>query len=183
MFVALAGTDTQYLIDMLEEMFGEDPLVDPEELLTGDVKAKFDAAHAEEAVIAQTAGDPDPATKTILYPKSLPIAPDFGLDPKLFPENIVHTEKSAKSGKMVDKFYYRCCVCKDHSSQNRPSMCTYTCKCLNVKLGCPLCPVTYDAADSLHNHIVKVHGGTLDPMGQCEAEAAVASLASTSKME
>ena len=77
MFIALAGTDTQYLIDMLEEMFGEGPLVDPEELLVGDVKAKFDATHAEEAAIAQTAGDPDPATKTILYPKSLPIAPDL----------------------------------------------------------------------------------------------------------
>ena len=102
----MAGTDTQYLIDMLEEMFGEGPLIDPEELLTGDVKAKFVATHAKEAVIVQTAGDPDPATKTILYPKSLPIAPDFRLDPELFPENIVHTLKSAKSGKMVDKFYY-----------------------------------------------------------------------------
>ena len=97
MFVALAGTDTQYLIDMLEEMFGEGPLVDPEELLAGDVKAKFNATHAKETVIAQTAGYLDPATKTILYPKSLPIAPDFGLDPELFPENIVRTEKSAKS--------------------------------------------------------------------------------------
>ena len=73
MFVALAGTDTQYFIDMLEEMFGEGPLIDPEELLTGDVKAKFNATHAEEAIIAQTAGDLDPATKTILYPKSLPL--------------------------------------------------------------------------------------------------------------
>ena len=164
MFIALAGTDTQYLIDVLEEMFREGPLIDPEELLTGDVKAKLDAAHAEEAVIVQTARDPDPTTKTILYPKSLPITPDFGLDPELFPENIVHTEKGAKSGKMVDKFHYRCCVCKDHSSQNRPSMCTHTCKYVNIKLGCPLCPVTYDAANSLHNHIVKVHGGTLDPM-------------------
>ena len=164
MFIALAGTDTQYLIDMLEEMFGEGPLVDPEELLTGDVKAKFDATHAEEAAIAQTVRDPDPTTKTILYPKSLPIAPDFGLDfgLNLLPENIICTEKSATSGKMVDKFYYQCCVCKDHSSQNRPSMCTHTCKCLNVKLGCSLCPVTYDATDSLQNHIVKIHGGTLD---------------------
>ena len=183
MFIALAETDTQYLIDMLEEMFGEGPLIDPEELLTGDVNAKFDAAHAKEAIIAQTAGDLDPATKTILYPKSLPLAPDFGLDPEFFPENIVRTEKSTKSGKMVSKFYYRCCVCKDHSSQNRPGMCTHTRKCLNIKLGCPLCPVTYDATNSLHNHIVKVHGSTLDPMGQCEAEAAVVSLASTSKME
>ena len=183
MFVALAGTDTQYLIDMLEEIFGEGPLVDPEELLTGDVKAKFNATHAEEAAVAQTTGNLDPATKTILYPRSLPLAPDFGLDPEFFPENVICTEKSAKSGKMVDKFYYHCRVCKDHSSQNRLSMCTHTCKCLNIKLGCPLCPVTYDAADSLHNHIVKVHGSTLDPMGQCEAKATVAGLASTSKME
>ena len=106
MFIALVGTDTQYLIDMLEEMFRKGPPIDPEELLTGDVIAKFDAAHAEEAVMAQTAGDPDPVTKTILYPKSLPTAPNFRLDPELFPENIVHTEKSTKSGKMVDKFYY-----------------------------------------------------------------------------
>ena len=46
-----------------------------------------------------------------------------------------------------------------------------------------MCLVTYDATDSLHNHIVKVHGGTLDSMAQCEAEAVAASLASTSKME
>ena len=183
MFIALAGTDTQYLIDMLEEMVREGPLVDPEELLTGDVKAKFDAAHAKEATVAQITEDLDPHIKTILYPKSLPLAPDFGLDPEFFPENIVRTEKSAKSSKMVDKFYYRCHVCKDHSSQNRLSMYIHTCKCLNIKLGCPLCPVTYDAANSLHNHIVKVHGSTLDPVGQHEAEATVASLASTSKME
>ena len=183
MFVVLAGMDTQYLIDMPEEMFGEGPLVEPEELFTGDMKAKFDAAHSEEVTIAQTAKDPDPATKTILYPKTLTITPNFGLDPKLFPENIVCTEKSAKSGKIVDEFYYRCHICKDHSSQNRPSMCTHTCKGLNIKLGCPLCSVTYDDADFLQNHIVKVHTGTLDPAGQCEAKSVIARPASTSKME
>ena len=64
-------------------MFGEGPLIDPEELLTGDVKAKFDATHTEEVILSQTAGNPDPATKTILYPKLLPIVQDFGLDPEL----------------------------------------------------------------------------------------------------
>ena len=108
MFVALAGTDTQYLINMLEEMFGEGPLIDPEELLTRDVKAKFDAARSKEANIAQAVKDPNPTSKTILYPKPLPITPDFGLDSELFLKNIVCTEKSAKSGKMVDKFSYRC---------------------------------------------------------------------------
>ena len=181
--MALAGTDTQYLIDMLEEMFGEGPMIDPEELMTADVKAKFDVAHAEEVTLAKTTGELDPAKGTVVYPKSLPIVPDFSIDPELYPENITHTEKSAMSGKMVDKFYYRCHICKGHSSQNRLSMCTHTHKCLNIKLRCPLCQVTYDSADYLQGQITKTHGGSLDPMGQSEAEAAVASFASTSKME
>ena len=37
-YVALTGTDTQYIIDMLEDMFGEGPLVDPDELATSEVK-------------------------------------------------------------------------------------------------------------------------------------------------
>ena len=45
MFVALVGMDMQYVIDTLEEMFGEGPMVDPEELLTSDIKTKFEAAH------------------------------------------------------------------------------------------------------------------------------------------
>ena len=56
MFVALARTNTQYVIDMLEEMFGDGPLVDPEELLTSDIKAKFDAAHKAEEVAAKQKG-------------------------------------------------------------------------------------------------------------------------------
>ena len=56
MFVALARTNTQYVIDMLEEMFGDGPLVDPEELLTSDIKAKFDAAHNAEEVAAKQKG-------------------------------------------------------------------------------------------------------------------------------
>ena len=35
--MALARTDTRYLLDMLEEMFGEGPLMDPEELATEEV--------------------------------------------------------------------------------------------------------------------------------------------------
>ena len=105
MFVTLAGTDTQYLIDMLEEMFGKGPMIDPEELMTADVKAKFDVAHAEEVTFAKTTGELDPAKGTVVHPKSLPISLDFGIDSELYPENITHTEKSTKSGKMVDKFY------------------------------------------------------------------------------
>ena len=53
---ALVGMDTQYIINMLEEMFGEGPMVDPEELLTSDIKAKFEAAHQAEGELAKAEG-------------------------------------------------------------------------------------------------------------------------------
>ena len=79
MSVALAGTDTQYIIDMLEKMFGEGPMVDPEELLTSDVKAKFKAAHQTEEEIAKSEGEMDPEhTVTIVKATSWLISVNFG---------------------------------------------------------------------------------------------------------
>ena len=127
MFVALAGIDTQYIIDMLVEMFEEGPLADPEELLTSEVKAKFDSAHEAEEAAAKAQGVPDPSSKTtIVKTKSLPIASDFSFDPELYPKSIAVPSISTKTGKEVNKFYYKCRVCKAHSSQNQPSMCTHT---------------------------------------------------------
>ena len=180
MFVALASTDTQYIIDMLEEMFRVEPLADPEELLTSQVKAKFDSAHEAEEAAAKAQGAPDPSSKTsIVKAKSLPIASDFGIDPELYPESIAVSSISAKTGKEVNKFYYKCRVCKAHSSQNQPSMCTHTQKCLNLKIRCPLCDATYDSSNYLQNHITKTHGGSLDVVSQKEAEAAVSKLGDT----
>ena len=181
MFVALARMDTQYIIDMLEEMLGEGPLVDPKELLTADVKAKFEEAHKTEGEIAKTEGEMDLEHEvTVIKATSLLIGIDFGINPDLFPESVPVPGKSAKTGKTVNKFYYCCRVCKAHSSQNCPNMCTHTHKCLNLKTGCPLCSVTYDASDNLQNHIMKSHGGSLKPEGQATAEAAVAQLATSS---
>ena len=181
MFVALVGTDMQNIIDMLEEMFGEGLLVDPKKFLTAYVKAKFEVARAKEETLAEAEGELDPSKETVIYPTSLPIMPDFGIDPNLLPETTVCTEKIAKTGKSVDKFYYRCHICKNHSSQNRPSMCTHTQKCLNVKLRCPLCKATYDSTEYLQNHVSKIHGGNLDHVGQREAKTTIAGLASTSQ--
>ena len=84
--MALVGTDTQYVIDMLEEMFGEGPLVDPEELLTSEVKAKFESAHEAEKEAAKAEGEMDPSsTVTVVKAKSLPAASDFGINPELYP--------------------------------------------------------------------------------------------------
>ena len=131
MFIALAGTDTQYLINMLVEMFGEGPLVDPEELLTSNIKAKLEKAHQDKVSTAKEAGEHE---IKIIKATSLPLRADFGIDPDFYPESITVPGVSAKTGKPVDKFYYRCKVCKSHQSQNRPSMCTHTRKCLNIKI-------------------------------------------------
>ena len=94
------GTDTQYVIDLLEEMFGEGPLVDPEELLTSDVKAKFEAAHQTEGEIAKAEGEMDPEHEvTVVKVTSLPIGVDFGIGPDLFSESIHVPSKSAKMDK------------------------------------------------------------------------------------
>ena len=98
MFVALAGTDIQYIIDMLEEMFGEGPTVDPEELLPSDIKAKLAEAHKIKE-IAKKEGELDPKHKvTIIKPTSLPINADLGIDPDLFPKSVPIPGKSVKTG-------------------------------------------------------------------------------------
>ena len=66
MFMALVGTNMQYIINMLEEILGEGPMVDPEELLTSDIKAKFEAACQTEGKIAKVEGEMDPEHKTTI---------------------------------------------------------------------------------------------------------------------
>ena len=159
MFVVLAGTDTQYLIDMLEEMFGEGPTVDPEELLTSDIKAKFEKACQIKLSAAKKAGELDSEHEIkIIKATSLPIGADFGIDPNFYPESITVPGVSAKTGKPVNKFYHHCKVCRSHQSQNCPSMCMHTQKYLNIKIACPVCEATYNSSDYLQNHIVKNHG-------------------------
>ena len=107
MLVALAGNDTQYIIDMLKEMFGEGPIADPEELLTANVKAKFDEAHKTEGKVAKEKGEINPKHEvTIIKVTSLPISVDFGIDLDLSPESVPVPGKSAKMGKTINKFYY-----------------------------------------------------------------------------
>ena len=148
MFVALAGTDTQYLIDMLEEMFGEETKMDPEELLMSEVKSKLKEAWQSEATATKQAGELNLEHEMqIIKATSLPIGADFGIDPDFYPENIRVPGVHAKTGKPADKFYYRCRVCKSHQSQNHPSMCKHTWKCLNIKIAGPICEATYDSSD------------------------------------
>ena len=148
---------------MLEEMFGERPLMDHEELLTSEVKAKFEAACQTEGEVMKAEGKMDPEHKvTVVKAASLPIGVDFGIHPYLFLESVPVPGKSAKIGKSVTKLYYHCKICKAHSNQNWPSMSVHTCRCLKLKIVCPLCSATYDSSDNLQNHIVKTHGEKLE---------------------
>ena len=181
MFDVLSGTDTQYLINMLEEMFGEGPVVDPKELLTSDVKAKFKKARQAKVSTAKEVGELDPEYEIkIIKATSLPIGADFGIYPDFYPESITVPGVSAKTGKPIDKFYYHCKVCRSHQSQNHPSMCTHTQKCLNIKIACPACKATYDSLDYLQNHIIKNHGGKMEV--QHALEAIVTKLAESTRL-
>ena len=94
---------------------------------------------------------------SILFPN------EFRIPAESFTENV--KEKSAKNpAKKVMHFFYACRVCS-HSAQNKPSMMTHTCKCLNIKLVCAACGKEYDSADYAKKHVTDVHGG------QCSSTA------------
>ena len=83
--MALAETDTEYFIDMLEEMFGEGPLMDPE-LATEEVNKAREEALEEEKKVAKAAGEYDPSVSTkYVIIQALPVPLEFGIDPDLCP--------------------------------------------------------------------------------------------------
>ena len=60
-YYALAGTDTQVLIDMLSEMFGEPTTMEPEELDSASVKRQCTSAMEEEEKLAEASVKEIPA--------------------------------------------------------------------------------------------------------------------------
>ena len=126
-------------------------------------------------------GLPDTIKETMLFPMSLPIPTDFGVEKEFYPIVGYTEEKSKASGKMVTKTYYNCTI-SNKRSQNRDSMFNHTRHHLNISLGCawPKCGKKYEAPDGLKEHIMKKHGNLLSPTASSkdEAEAMVAELSS-----
>ena len=166
MYIALAGTNTQKFINLLEDMFGNLDLedLDPEELETTATKNLSQAvAQAEEASVSKE-HDPIPVdevtcieVRTTLVPIELWI-PEISV-PEL--EN-VKIPSVANLAKKISRFYYNCKHCTK-SSQNKASMMTHTCWCINIKLVCGGCSKEYDSADYMEKHINEAHGGDVDP--------------------
>ena len=161
-YIACVGTDTQKLIDLLETMFGDlDPEdVDPEQLESKTTKAlRQEAAKAEETAVTAMHGPilADQVTRVPITVASLPA--EFGIPQESLPETESVKEASSKNlAKRVTKCYYTCKICQ-HSSQNKVSMLTNTCRCLKIKLFCQICNKEYESAVYTEKHINEAHEG------------------------
>ena len=184
MYIALAGTDCQILVDTLEQLFGEaeeteEP--DPTELDPPAIKKqRLDAATKE----VEAAGGEPSTSETIVRPKELPMPPDFGLDPEMTPRTISRDVVNNKTKKVTTAYFYECPICGTQS-RNRASMMNDTRRCLGIKVGCPLCPKTADSVKTISDHIIKVHGGKCkeSDLTKEEAQALVASLVAKEEEE
>ena len=161
----LAGTNTQKFINLLKDMFGDLDLedLDPEELETTVMKDPHQAvAQAEEASVSKEHG-PIPADKVTRIEVRTTLVPiEFRIPKITVPElENVKIPSVANPAKKISRFYYNCKHCTK-SSQNKVSMMTHTCQCINIKLVCGGCSNEYDSADYMEKHINKAHRGDVN---------------------
>ena len=143
-------------------------------------KAHTEMAEFEDEML-KWEGILDTSQETILYPASLPIPTEFGIE-EFCPTMGYSEEKSKASGKMISKTFYHCTICTKRS-QNKDSMYNHTSCHLNILTGCtwPNCGKKYEAPEGLKQYVSKKHGNLLAPEALCkeEAEAVVAGLSSS----
>ena len=164
-YIVLVGTNTQKIIDLLEDMFGNLDLedLDPEELETTAMKDLHQAAaQAEEASVSREHG-PIPADKVICVEvRTNPVPIEFRIPKISVPESEnVKIPSVANPAKKISRFYYNYKHCTK-SSQNKASMMIHTHQCINIKLVCGGCSKEYDSADYMEKHINEAHGGDID---------------------
>ena len=134
MHLALLSTNTQSLIDLLEEIFGDSPTdSDIEELEAPALKCKHVEASTAEQADATSKGECDPS-KAIKYVHVVDDATpvDYGINPDLVP-TVTDVIVKEPDGKESTRVYYQCKTCP-FKAQNRASMMNHTHKCLNIRL-------------------------------------------------
>ena len=139
MHFALSGTNTQLVIDLLEELFGDPPEeTDLEELDLPPLKCRCSAATAAKASDAAVKQEHDPS-KHVRYVRvsdsSTPV--DFGIELDLVPQ-VTDILVIEPDGTESTKVYYQCKVCP-HKGQNHASLMNHARSCLNIMLQCPHC--------------------------------------------
>ena len=112
MHLALSGTNTQRVNDLLEELFADPPRdSDIEELDPPSLKHKWAAAASTEKADATVKQEHDPS-KAMKYIRVLddctPI--DFGIEPDLIPK-VADIIVIASDGTESTKVYYQCKIC------------------------------------------------------------------------
>lgn len=162
-YLACAGSNTQRLINILEDTFGEVDEPDLEDLETQVVTQKREqAADAEEEDVVVTGGTIPKGGTTQVMITQLPVVMEFGLQPDMYPISDPIREKSKKDpSKKTTKFYYTCRKC-NKTSQNKISMFTHARRCFNIVLICPGCQKSYESHDGANKHINEVHGGSCE---------------------
>ena len=157
MHLALLSTNTQSLIDLLEEIFGDPPTdSDLEELEAPAVKHKRVEAVAAEQADAASKGECDPS-KAIKYVRVVDDATpvDYGLDVDLVP-TVMDVIVKEPDGIESTRVYYQCKTCP-HKAQNRASMMNHARKYLNIRLQCFTCEYSVDSSKAINNHVQKEH--------------------------
>ena len=157
MHLALLCTNTQYLIDLLEEIFGDPPTdLDIEELEAPALKRKCAEAATAEQAGATSKGECDPS-KAIKYVHVVDDATpvDYGLDVDLVP-TVMDVIIKEPGGKESTRVYYQCKTCP-HKAQNGASMMNHARKCLNIRLQCFACKYSADSSKTINSHVQKEH--------------------------
>ena len=123
-YLAIAGTDCNYVLDLFCELFG-DP--NPIELEDQDELAKkkvcTEAAEFEEQALASE-GVEDTSVETAVYPTG-PLNYPIGVDINYHPLQEISEFTSSSTGKLVKRTKYYCNMCT-YSSFNQDSTYTHT---------------------------------------------------------
>ena len=144
-YLAITGTNCNYMLDLLCELFGDPNPIELEDLdEPAKNKACTEAAEFEEQALASE-GVQDTSIETIMYPTG-PLNYSVGVDVKYHPRQEISEFTSRSAGNLVNCTKYYCQMCT-YSSFNQDSTYTHTHQHLNVVIGFahPGCEKKYDA--------------------------------------
>ena len=164
-YIALAGSNTQKLIDLLESMFRDADIEDlnPENLEMSKVKDLCQAAaQAEEASVSKEHRPILSDGITWVTVRSTPVPLEFGILEISIPlSDNIKIPSATNPTKRITRFYYHCRHCAK-SAQNKASMMMHTRRCINIKLVCGKCGKEYDSSVYIEKHIDEMHGGDIN---------------------
>ena len=124
-YLAVTGTDCNYVLDLFCELFGDPNPIELEDLdEPAKKKVHTEAAKFEEQALASK-GVEDTSVETTIYPTG-PLNYSIGVDVKYHPKQEISDFTSSSTGNLVNRTKYYCNMCT-YSSFNQDSTYTHTC--------------------------------------------------------